>query len=231
MSCGKTAIVPCTGAEAALPPVFSTGIILATAFGPPDLSSIAASYAGLGWHTCQQQRILYLIAPNNLESATIIISDTAQDAVNGVFSASCAEPCGRPESCPCTPCAPDISCPMEYGAQFVATLISICAGPVESSPTFEELNGICAPITGDGCAILPTTVLTVPITQNTLCNTKLGFPYTSGQPRQDGAVLYRSFAYLTLVLPNTTPWLPCNASTNPNTSLAAFAFRCLLGAC
>ncbi len=212
-----------------LPPMFSLGLVTVHVVTGASLSTIASTFSGLStpWTTCVYDGVLYMVAPNGNETASLFPSSTP-GAVDGYMAASCAEACGRPLSCPCNPCAPELECPIEYGAQFVATLQTLASEPVDSTPPYADLNLYCAPIEGDGCAILPTTVYSAPITLQTPSNTAMGFPIENGQPRVDGAIVLRDNFHVTIVLPNTAPWLPCSPLTT-STSPAAHAFAVLAG--
>jgi hypothetical protein len=218
-----------------LPPLFSLGLVTAQAQLVPgtDLDSVAAYFQSAmseAWAVCVQGPCLFLVAPNNVESASVIVVDASLGLVQGVFSGSCPHACGRPQSCPCSPCAPSLECPVQYGAAFINGLQAFAQGPVACQPPLAELQLVCEPSEGDACELLPTVVFSVPLAPSTPSNAALGFPEAGaeGALRCDGALLVRDHVHrtLTLVLPNTNPWLPC-APLVPQATAAAAAYRAI----
>jgi len=119
---------------------------------------------------------------------------------------------------------------VQYGAAFINGLQAFAQGPVACQPPLAELQLVCDPSEGDACELLPTVVFSVPLVPSTPSNAALGFPEAGaeGALRCDGALLVRDYVHrtLTLVLPNTNPWLPC-APLVPQATAAAAAYRAI----
>lgn len=215
----------------------------------PNTTAIAVSEALIaqGFTTCivspkapafTGQKYVYAAAPGGVETGVVVITPNngvapGTTAFEALWVGSCADACGRPESCPCLgigACG-TLPCPVYYGAQFIQGLQTLAWDTLTSSPTLGDLLTVCPTDGTDGCEGLPTSIYVVPGVRSLK---DLGFcagPTGLAQRADGGRAFIDGRQQVTyLALPNSPWYNPCisrSTTFGKPTAKAAAAYEAL----